>query len=179
MQPENSGGYWQPHDDAAPGEGAVPSAAPAGLRWEASEYVHHEKGWLWFVPVIVVALAFVALDIFLIRSITFSVLVIVMAITIIVFASRPPRIMHYEISPSSIQINDKTFAFHDFRYFGIIQEGPLYSALLVPNKRFMPAVNVYFPPENGEQIVDMLGARLPMEKVHLDIIDQVTRKLRF
>jgi hypothetical protein len=37
---------------------------------------------------------------------------------------------------------------------------------------------VYFPDEVGERIVDVLGKRLPMQELKLDIIDLVVRKLR-
>jgi hypothetical protein len=48
----------------------------------------------------------------------------------------------------------------------------------MPRKRFSPAVTVYFPKEKGEEIVDVFGARLPMEEVKLDLIDKIVRKLR-
>ncbi|MNY79362.1 hypothetical protein D3C86_2199690 [compost metagenome] len=50
--------------------------------------------------------------------------------------------------------------------------------MLIPVKRFLPGVTVYFPETLGEQIVDFLGARLAMQELHLDIIDKVVRKLR-
>jgi hypothetical protein len=50
--------------------------------------------------------------------------------------------------------------------------------MLIPTKRFAPGVSVYFPTEVGEQIVDILGQRLPMENLKLDLVDVVVRKLR-
>ena len=155
------------------------SYSPEALSWQASEYVHHEKDKIWFLILFGAAIALVAVAILVIQSITFAVLVVVMAITLAVFAVRPPRINNYSVTASGIQINDKHFLYHDFRYFGIVQDGPLYSAVLIPNKRFMPAVTIYFPSENGEEIVDALGAYLPMEHVELDLVDQLVRRLRF
>ena len=60
-----------------------------------------------------------------------------------------------------------------------MQEGALYSITLLPRKRFAPGVNVYFPPEQGEQIVDMFGAVLPMEPIKQDFIDRLGEKLHF
>ena len=37
---------------------------------------------------------------------------------------------------------------------------------------------MYFPKEQGEEIVDVFGARLPMEEVKLDVLDKIVRKLR-
>jgi len=49
--------------------------------------------------------------------------------------------------------------------------------MLIPIKRFAPGVSVYFPDEVGEKVVDILGSRLPMENLKLDMIDIIVRKL--
>jgi hypothetical protein len=50
--------------------------------------------------------------------------------------------------------------------------------VFLPKKRFSPSVSIYFPEESGEQIVDILGSILPMEKIKLDFIDRIVRKLK-
>ena len=62
--------------------------------------------------------------------------------------------------------------------FGILKEDSHYSAILIPKKRIGMSVKVYFPEQNGEAIVDALGARLPMEEVKLDFIDKIVNFLR-
>ncbi len=91
----------------------------------------------------------------------------------------PPRTLHYTVSSQGIKIDEKIYGYHDFKAFGILEEGPLYSIVLLPVKRFMPSVNIYFPREYGEEIVDHLGGVLPMEDLQLDMIDTLVRKLRF
>ena len=149
------------------------------LSWEASEYIHHSKSPMWFAGYIGIMLVLLAVAYFLTQAWTFVVLVVVMAIAIGVFATRPPRTLHYSLTDSGIQIEDSGYHYGDFRAFGIINDGALYSIMLIPVKRFMPAVNIYFAEEDGEKIVDILGARLPMEELHLDAIDQLMRRLRF
>ena len=124
-------------------------------------------------------LVLVAAAIFLVQSITFAVLAVVMTIALAVYAVRQPKIVNYQLTANSISINDKQFSLRDFRHFGVIQDGPLNSIVLIPNKRFMPAVNIYFPVENGEAIVEMLGSHLPMEPVELDVVDKLMHHLRF
>lgn len=188
MQPRGEGNFWQPQSEASPPLAAplapapLPDDQPAPndvLSWQASEYVHHEKERLWFVLLFVGALILLAVAFFLVKSITFSILIVVMTIVLAVYAVRPPRIINYQLTTAGIQINEKMFRFADFRYFGVVQDGPLYSAVLVPNKRFMPAVNIYFPSEDGELIVDILGSRLPMQHVELDTVEKLVRHLRF
>jgi len=147
--------------------------------WSASEYINDDKNSLWFVIFAVVVLGLIAVDIFLLKSYTFSVLVVVMAIAVIVLAIRPPRQINYTLSGfHGLYIGEKLYHFGDFKSFGLIQDHNQHSIMLIPTKRFSPGVSVYFPQEVGERIVDIFGARLPMENLKLDIIDIIVQKLR-
>lgn len=183
---EEGRNYWQTDqpDQGAANDFVPPDSSPTEpemqpISWEASEYIHHQKDVLWFFGLIVIAALLVALSVFLVRSWTFTALVVVMAIAVVVFALRPPRTLRYTISSQGLKIDEKIYSYHDFKAFGVLEEGPLYSIVLLPVKRFMPSVNIYFPQEYGEEIVDHLGNVLPMEDLQLDMIDTLVRKLRF
>jgi len=149
------------------------------VTWTAQEYVHLDKSPIWFVLFAIVVLGFIAIDFFLLKSWTFSALVIVMAVAVIIYTRRPPRTLTYGLSArQGLYVGEKLYHFDEFKSFGIIKDGEHHSIMLIPAKRFSPGVSVYFPEEAGEQIVDILGQRLPMEDLKLDIIDVVVRKLR-
>jgi hypothetical protein len=156
----------------------TPSLTQEPVRWQATEYIHRDKNPLWFVGFGVVTLLFMILAIFVIQSITFDILVPVMAAALLVYAYRPPRVLDYTLSRQGLHINDRLYSFSEFKGFGVIHGDDEYSIMLLPTKRFKPGVSVYFPEEAGEAIVDMLGARLPMQELHLDIVDRIIRKLR-
>jgi hypothetical protein len=147
--------------------------------WTAQEYVHIDKSPLWFVVFAVVVLGLIAVDILFLKAYTFSVLVVVMAIAVIIYTRRPPRILTYALSAKQgLYVGERLYHFDEFKAFGLIRDGEHHSIMLIPRKRFSPGVSVYFPEEAGEQIVDILGQQLPMEDLKLDIIDVVVRKLR-
>lgn len=190
MQPQQEQNYWQngatvPEDipvagDSQPTDGLDSrSDAAQTITWQASEFIHHEKGGSWFFALLATAAVLLALDIFVVKSWTFGALIVVMAIAAVVVGKRPPRILDYYLSQQGIQIDDKSFSFHDFRAFGVVQEEAFYSIRLIPNKRFMPMVSLYFPAEQGEQIVDLIGSLLPMEHIERDLIDKIVEKIRF
>jgi hypothetical protein len=160
----------------APIAASLPGTEP--VHWSAREYIHHERNGLWFVIFGLIVVALIALDLFIFKSYTFTALVIVMAIAVIVYIRRPPRDIDYTLSDQGLYVSDKLYHFSDFKSFGVIQDGDHHSVMLIPTKRFSPGVSVYFPEEAGEKIVDVLGTRLPMESLRLDIIDIITRKLR-
>ena len=201
MQPNHQSNYWrdEPKTDEAPEmytpEPAIDDSVPvvdptadnnkkpviedAPVHWSASEYIHEEKNGLWFVLFSIVAIAFIAIDIIFLKSYTFSVLVVVMAIAVIIYSRRPPRVIEYTLSgDQGLYVGEKLYHFSEFKSFGLIKDKDNHSIMLIPTKRFSPGVSVYFPEEVGEQIVDILGARLPMETLKLDIIDIIIRKLR-
>jgi hypothetical protein len=148
------------------------------IHWQAHEYVHHEKSPIWFIIFGAVVFALMAIAIFVIKDISFAILIPVMAAALLVYAYRPPRILDYTLSKHGLHVNDRLYSFNEFKGFRVIHDGEEYSIMLVPTKRFKLGVSVYFPEQAGEAIVDMLGARLPMEDFHLDLIDKIVRKLR-
>ena len=183
----NNKNYWAtPEDDQPLAEPEYVAQTPVvdnmkdtPVTWTAQEYVHIDKSPIWFVLFVVIVLGFIAIDIFLLKSYTFSALVVVMAVAVVIYTRRPPRTLTYGLSArQGLYVGEKLYHFDEFKAFGLIPDGEHNSIMLIPTKRFAPGVSVYFPTEAGEQIVDILGQRLPMEDLKLDIIDIVVRKLR-
>lgn len=148
------------------------------IEWEASEYIHHEKDGAWFALLAIGAVILCGLAL-IFGQWTFALLIIVMSVAIAFFARRPPRVLRYAIDVNGIRIDDRLYPYSDFRAFGIVNEGPLYSIVLLPTKRFLPATSMYFEQQDGEKIVDTLAARIPLEPIKADFVDRLTRKLRF
>jgi hypothetical protein len=102
----------------------VPEEDDNPIIWSASEFVHGEKNGLWYVLFVVVVLGLIALDVFILKSYTFSALVIVMAIALIVYSRRPPRVIQYSLSNShGLYVGQKLYGFSDFKAFGVIKDG--------------------------------------------------------
>jgi hypothetical protein len=201
MQPDNQPNYWGNDADKAKDDVIRDVYAPqsvvdepqvesdnvserpvidnAPTHWSATEYISEEKNGMWFVFFAIITLSLIAADILFLKSYTFSVLVLVMALAVIVFSRRPPRTIEYTLSgDQGLYIGEKLYHFSEFRAFGVINDRGYNSIMLIPVKRFSTGVSVYFPEEVGEAIVDILGARLPMEPLELDLIDKIVRKLR-
>ncbi len=147
------------------------------VSWEAGEYIARNHNVGWYIGLFIVTAAFSALAIFL-QGWTFLALIILSAITILIYSLRPPRKIHYELTSKGLT-EEKTFhPYSEFRAFGILQESGHYSAVLIPKKRFGLGVKVYFPEGSGEAIVDQLGLHLPMEDIKLDFLDKIVNFLR-
>jgi len=206
MATDDQNNYWTPNPDDQPVDGEQPlveaeqqapevpeqpvadSSEPyvvedtpdnPPITWSAQEYVHIDKGVGWFVLFVLVVLILIAVDIFLLKSWTFSALVVVMAVAIVIYIRRPPRMLTYALSPAQgLYVGERLYHFDEFKAFGLIKDGENHSIMLIPRKRFSPGVSVFFPEEAGERIVDILGQRLPIEELKLDVVDLLIRKLR-
>lgn len=86
--------------------------------------------------------------------------------------------MNYSLSEEGLHIDNTLHRYADFKSFGVIRDGEEFSVMLIPRRRFQPGITVYFPEESGEDIVDVLGSRLPMRDLRLDAVDKLVRKLR-
>ncbi len=148
------------------------------VSWQAKDSQDHHYGVGWYVGFSLVSLSILALGILVFKDWFFAVLTVVMSVAVIVHITRPSRMVNYRLTAKGLYVNDRLYDYADFKAFGLIQEGQEYSILMIPVKRFSPGVSVYFPVEHGEKIVDILGARLPMEKMNPSIIDKIIRKAR-
>lgn len=160
----------------------VDEAAPSDdgqsvVRWEAAEYLQHDHTSTWYVLFGLVVLVLMALAIFLMKSLTFAVLVPVMAAALLVYLRRPPEPISYTLSRKGLHVNDRLYGYDFFKSFSVLSHGEHHSAVLVPRKRFQMAETIYFPEEAGEAIVDMLAARLPMKDASPDLFDRLINRL--
>jgi len=199
MQPEEPQNHWQenqpsevPETPEVTGVQEAPEGYEEGthilpedtqdnppVTWTAEEYIHLDRSPVWFILFAVIVLGLIAVDVFLLKSWTFSALVIVMAVALIIYIRRPPRTLTYALSPrQGLYVGERLYRFDEFKAFGLVKEDTHHSILLIPRKRFAPGVSVFFPDEAGERIVDILGTQLPMENLKLDVVDTLVRKLR-
>ena len=175
-QPALSPAPPQTQPSVQPGE---PFNDDYSVQWQASEYVHHAKSPAWIGMLVVVAVALLALSVFWLRSWSFSILVVVGAIGMAVMGLRRPRVRQYSLNAQGISIDDKNYSYADFHSFSVLPDGAFYTAIIIPVKRFMPALTIYFSEDLGEKIVDILSSHLPLEDRQPDLIDNIMGKIRF
>ena len=147
------------------------------VAWDAQEYVVRSKNTGWYIGLIIIGALFVALSVWL-QWWTFTALIVLSVIALIVYSTRPPRILHYELTKTGLTDGSRTYKYSDYKAFGILKENSHFSIIMIPRKRFSPRVTVYFPETHGEAIVDAFGAHLPMAEVRLDILDRIIKFLR-
>jgi len=146
--------------------------------WQASEYVHHHKGAGWYAALagVVVLLMIVAV---IIKSWLGIGVFIAMGAAIAVYAQKPPRVLTYELDDHSVTIEGKSYPYKNFRSFGVISDIEWHTIDLEPTQRFMPRLTVLFSNDDFDSIVDHLSLHLPRADRQPDMIERITRYLRF
>lgn len=186
MEPSTGQNLWQPQRDDLPQVASQANTTPATpqstaafepVNWEASESIHHERDGMWFVSFAAIFVVLIGISIWL-QQWTFTVLLVIMALALVVYVQRPPRVVRYNLSTNGLHVGEQFHAFDEFRSFGVLQDGSLFSVMLMPTKRFGQALTIYFTENDGEKIVDILGSYLPMEDLRPDMMDTILRRLR-
>jgi hypothetical protein len=102
-----------------------------------------------------------------------------LGIIVSVFSMHKPQQITYELSNSGLKAGEKAYPLRLFKSFAIIREAELVSVNLIPTKRFMPPLSIYFDPADEQKIVNLLGSHMPLEPGGLDTIERLARRLRF
>ncbi len=155
------------------------SSEKALVSWSASEYIANPKNMEWFVLLGLATIAVAAIVYFITYEIISVVIIIMLGITVGIFAARQPNTLEYHIDRGGIHIGPKFYPFGAFKSFSVAQEGAFSSISLLPLKRFMPPITIHYAPTDEGKIVDALAASLPFEQHRRDIVDSLSRRLRF
>jgi hypothetical protein len=149
------------------------------VSWTASEYIDHEQGPSWYMGLFGGALILAAL-IYLLTKDLFAVgTVLVVAVIVAAAAGRKPEQIPYEVSSHGIKIGQKAYNYQTFKSFCVVNDGGLNSISLLPLKRLLPRISLYYDPGDEEKIIDILSNRLPYEEHKVDQIERISRRLRF
>lgn len=178
MQEDNQA---QPNSGLEQSDGAS-QAIPqkdVSVSWTASEYIEYHRPASWYVGLLIAIAVAVTLIFILTRDIVPVIVIAIMGILFGVFASRKPEVREYEISANGISISGKLYSHDLFRSYSVHQEQGLRSLFLVPVKRFMPGITIYYPPDQEDSIMDALASYLPFEEGEPDAVDKLMSKIRF
>jgi hypothetical protein len=153
-------------------------ASEETYQWQASEYVHHVKGPIWYVALAVVTLVlmggailahyWLAVGAFLVAGVAMGV-----------YAGKPPRTLTYELTKDGIEIEGKAYPYDLFRSYGVVKEPEWHTIDLEPTKRFSPRLEVLFRVEDLDVVTDHLNLHLPRTDRDPDFIEQLTKYIRF
>jgi hypothetical protein len=149
-----------------------------GISWTASEFMDHQKGGSWYVLCLGAIVVIAGLLYGVTRDIFSSLSAIVLGVLLAVVASRKPRTMEYRVDEFGVSVGARAYSYDEFASFSIIREGSIESFMLLPAKRWMTPITMFFAPSDGDQIFGILSQYLPFEDRDRDGVDKFLHKIR-
>lgn len=149
------------------------------VTWTASEYIAHEKNGSWYVLLGLAVFGFAGAVYLITDEVVSTVVILIMGAAFGSFAARKPQELNYVLDNTALSIGGKPYPYAHFKSFTVIDEGAISSIMLMPLKRFMPPLSVYYDPSDEDKITDALAAYLPYEDRKQDPVDRLMRKVRF
>ncbi|MBI5357948.1 hypothetical protein HZB74_03835 [Candidatus Saccharibacteria bacterium] len=149
------------------------------ISWTASEYVANQKDAKWYFGFFLFLIICVGLVYFFTKDLISVVAIAVIGILFSVLANKKPKQLAYEINSQGISISGRFYNYSEFKSFSLSSEGVIGAINLMPLKRFMPEISIYFPPEQGEAIISVLTAQLPHEQRAEHGVDKLTKRFKF
>ncbi len=148
------------------------------IAWDFKDKIKKTYSSTWYIALIGVFLGLMSFAYFIIKSWSFMALLVVVLLSIILYINTPAKNIHYTLDRNEIFVNETQYLVSNFKSFGLIQNKTgHHSIILIPKKRFSPALSLDFDDKNGEQIVDFFGYRLPMQKIDRNFIDKIVDKI--
>ncbi len=149
------------------------------IKWTASEFIHHHKNLGWYLGLILATLAFSGITYLVTKDVISSSTILLVGVLFGVLASKKPRELPYSVNNQGVTIGQKFYPYTIFRSFAVNQEGAIACVEFMPLKRFMPEIAIYFPPDQGTKILDLLSDHLPHEQFQMNGVDKLMKKVRF
>jgi hypothetical protein len=163
---------------ASTAERLAAAAATQVVSWTSSGEALQIRSAAWRVRMTLVSVVAAAL-IYLITRDLVPTIAIVLAGTLFGFlGSRRPPALNYQLDVTGITINQKRYAYGEFRAFSIV-DYPAAGANLIPLKRFLPMLSIHFDGTQQDKIVAVLSNHLPMERPRNDAMDKLISRARF
>jgi hypothetical protein len=153
--------------------------------WQAPEYINYEKGTLWYIVVVILAIFAVAITVyFAVSSGNWSnwilIPVIIMFVVVLFFYNRrKPQLRDCAFNERGVRIGEKIYFFNQFSSFWFLESPEGISLNLQPLKRFSPIVTLPLSNINPEDLKPILNKNLPEQKKEEAFIDRIARKLKF
>ncbi len=147
--------------------------AHAPFIWEEHEYIFQEKtnDWYWAVGIIAFSITVISI---IFGNALFALLILVGIITLTIFASKPPRLVRFEINKSGIIIEKSFFPYATLDTFWIednTHTGKPSKLFIKSNKTLAPMIAIPLGNMDAQEVRDFLMGHI-IEEHHIEALSE-------
>jgi hypothetical protein len=175
---------WSYQDDSATDQPDefdqdTPAHNDSPVQWTASEFIAHHKDASWYLTLAAAVLVASGLIFMFTKDLISVVTTLIVGLLFGVIANKKPRQLTYMIDVRGITVGEKLYPYALFKSFAVHQEGMVSSINLMPLRRFMPDLTIYYPPENEAEVLTTLADYLPHDQRKEQSVDRLMKRFRF
>lgn len=149
------------------------------VTWTASEFIAHHKDASWYAMLFGGFIVLAGLVYFSTKDELSIIFIAVALILFVIIGARKPQQRTYSVDNRGVTIDHKFYSYDSFKSFAILNEGAIGSVVFMPLQRFTPELTIYFAPDDGERILDVLAASLPNDQRREKAVDRLMKRMRF
>lgn len=134
------------------------------LEWTAPEYKERVRSvdWFWALGIIAISSAIASI---LYHNYLFAVFIVIAALMLGFFASRPPETLVFRITSKGLELGREKYPYEKLKSFHILDKDNGESILLVMSSRsVVPLIMVPLAEQSPEHVREALIAHLPEER---------------
>ena len=130
------------------------------ISWKAPEYMHTEKSadWYWITGIVSLTLAGISI---LLGNLVFGILIIVGVFTLVLYSVRKPGVVHVEILPTAVRVNDTLYPYVNLESFWVEEKELAPRILFKTRKKVAPYVVILIGDASAHDIREELLLHLP------------------
>ncbi|MDP3947470.1 MAG: hypothetical protein Q8Q41_02145 [bacterium] len=151
------------------------------LHWHAPEFEYREKGEMWYLGVIVIALAVVLFALWQ-KNYLFAIFIGIASILIISWGRRFPATLKFSLEEHGVRIDSLKFLpWTELEYFAVnAEEGELSEIVLKKKRRGAnPSIRIHAYTDELPKIRERLAEHLEEREYEGSLIDSLERIIRF
>ena len=155
------------------------SIADVAIEWVSSGDDIQARSAAWRVRMTVVSLIAGVLIYIITRDYVSTGSVVLVGTLFGFMGARKAPALHYRLDRSGLFIGQHLYTYSEFRAFSVSDDPQVPSINIVPLKRFLPLLSVYYDVQQRDKIVEVLAAHLPMEAPRHDAFDSIINRIKF
>lgn len=162
-------------------EPSVSQASDDGdsISWTASEFVEYSKSGGWHIGLVAISIVAAAIIWLITKDVITPIVVIIAGGALSLYGAKRPKQLQYSLNNDGLDVGQRHYNFGDFKAFSVVAEGAIETIVLTPTKRFAPLTTIYYDPDDGDAIADVISRHLPYKERQADPIDKLLNRIRF
>lgn len=149
------------------------------IEWSAKEFAHTEKGFIWYLGLVVIFGGLMAISYLINRQYLAMVLFALIGVVVAQYANRKPEEKNYRLNQKELFVGDKNIDLDNFKAYYHSEDYGNTVIDFVPKNKLRPVVAIPVPADRLDEIDDLLLNVLPKTNTNQELIDRIARALKF